>query len=245
MCGRINQHRRRATYANAIGWEGPDLSRSKNADDRAAVLMKCWGPNRIPFYNMPPGLFPDVMHTLHEGRPQFDTIHWGYQPPWAKDKGLPMSINARLETAATKPFFRHMFAQGRVIVPANGWFEWTGDTKPKQPWYIRLKTDSPMFLAAITNFRPFTHQDKQVGFVIITAATDGGLVDVHDRRPVVFSPEDARLWMDNALLPEQADTPARTRSMPPNSFEWYKVSTVVNNARNNIPEAIVSLRAQS
>ena len=174
-----------------------------------------------------------MMHTLANEKPGFDVIHWGYQPPWAKDKGMPMTINARLETAATKPYFRHMFRQGRAIVPADGWYEWTGDKGRKQPWYIRLKTDRPMLLAAITNFRPFTDQDKQVGMVIVTAAADGGMVDVHDRRPVVLAPEDARLWMDNTLPAEQADMLARNRSLPPESFEWYRVSTDVNNARHN------------
>lgn len=197
-----------------------------------------WGPNSIRHYNLSPGMAPQMMHTQQDGKPLFEQIYWGYRPPWAKEKGLPPSINARIETAATKPYFRHMFREGRIIVPADGWYEWTKVERHKQPWYIRLKSDRPLFLAAISNFRPRTFQTKEVGFVIVTAAADAGLLDVHDRRPVVFDPQDARIWMDNSLPPEQAEQLARNRSLPPESFEWYRVSSDVNNARHNEPYLI-------
>jgi putative SOS response-associated peptidase YedK len=103
----------------------------------------------------------------------------------------------------------------------------------KQPWYIRLKTDRPMFLAAITNPKPGEESIEGRGFVIVTAAADGGMVDVHDRRLVVFSPDDAALWMDNTLAAEQAEQLARNMSLPTEAFEWYQVSTDVNQVGNN------------
>lgn len=42
-----------------------------------------------------------------------------------------------------------------VIVPADGWYDWTGEKGHKQPWYIRLKADKPMFMAGITNWKPY------------------------------------------------------------------------------------------
>jgi putative SOS response-associated peptidase YedK len=56
---------------------------------------------------------------------------------------------------------------------------------------------------------------------------------VRDRRPVVLAPEDARLWMDHDFSTEQAEQLARAASLPPDAFEWHKVSTDVNNTRNN------------
>jgi len=38
-----------------------------------------------------------------------------------------------------------MWKSGRAIVPADGWYEWTGEAGKKQPWHIRLKTRRPMF----------------------------------------------------------------------------------------------------
>jgi putative SOS response-associated peptidase YedK len=39
--------------------------------------------------------------------------------------GQPV-INARSETAATLPTFRRPFAEGRCLVPADGFYEWRG-----------------------------------------------------------------------------------------------------------------------
>jgi putative SOS response-associated peptidase YedK len=46
-----------------------------------------------------------------------------------------MAISARIERAATGRYFRHMWREGRVIVPADGWYEWTGEEGRKQPWH--------------------------------------------------------------------------------------------------------------
>jgi putative SOS response-associated peptidase YedK len=38
--------------------------------------------------------------------------------------------------------------------------------------------------------------DERDGFVIITAASDQGMVDIPDRKPLVLSTENAREWID-------------------------------------------------
>lgn len=43
--------------------------------------------------------------------------------------------------------------------------------------------------------RAFERGDEAEGFLIVTAAADQGLVDIHDRRPLVMTPEAAREWM--------------------------------------------------
>jgi putative SOS response-associated peptidase YedK len=226
MCGRITRHSLRRQYAEAMGWP---------ADTSGKLWDIRYGPDPRASWNIPPGTSIDIMDTL-EGNEQFHWIHWGYKAPYGN---IPMAINARLETAASGRFFRHMFREGRVIVSANGWFEWTGEKGKKQPWYIRLKDGQPAFMAAITNWKPAQEQTKQVGVVIVTAAADGGLADVHDRRPVVLAPADARLWMDNSLPAEQADQLARAKCLPPEAFELYKVSPMVNRAsEHDGPECV-------
>ena len=70
-----------------------------------------------------------------------------------------------------------------MIIPGGGWFEWTVEGGKKQPWYITRKVEAPIFMAGLTNFRPYTEQDVEVGFVIVTEDCEGGMVDIHDRRP--------------------------------------------------------------
>jgi putative SOS response-associated peptidase YedK len=219
MCGRITQHRAKLAYAMEIGWNVDAFGEGSG--------------DRLPNWNVPPGSSPWLMHSFRDGQSSIDMVNWGYRPSWAAEKGIAIAINARLEKAATGPYFRSLFKSGRAIVPADGWYEWTGEPGKKQPWYVRLKTDRPMFLAAITNYRPDKELHDDSGFVIVTAAADGGLVDVHDRRPVVFAPEDATLWMDNDLPAQQAERLARSVSLPPEAFEWYRVSKDVNKVGTN------------
>jgi len=76
------------------------------------------------------------------------------------------------------------------------------------------------------------------GFVIITADSAGGMVDIHDRRPVVLTPELAREWLDPATPKERAEQMVFHQGEPAEAFEWFKVGTAVGNVRNNGPELI-------
>ena len=80
-------------------------------------------------------------------------------------------------------------------MPSEGSYEWVkdpNDPKKKQPYFIRLKNQKPMFFGALAQTRPGLDEQDGDGFVIITASCDQGMVDIHDRRPLVLSPEQAR-----------------------------------------------------
>ena len=51
---------------------------------------------------------------------------------------------------------------------------------------------------------PFESGDEAEGFLIVTAAAEQGLVDIHDRRPLVLTPEAAREWMRQDVTGAQA-----------------------------------------
>lgn len=56
---------------------------------------------------------------------QLRVARWGLLPSWAKDPAMARrAINARAESAATKPFFRDAMASFRAVVPADCWYEW-------------------------------------------------------------------------------------------------------------------------
>jgi len=224
MCGRIAQYKSKFDYATELGGDGSAFPEV--------------GEDFYPNWNVPPGSYPWLMHRFNDGHARIDKVHWGYRPTWAVEKGLPMAINARIEKAASGAFFRHLWKSGRAIVPADGWYEWTGAPRHKQPWYIRLKTDRPMFLAALTDFRPGKELHEGSGFVIITATAEGGMVDVHDRRPVVFGADDAQLWLDAALPVEQAERLARSMMLPTEMFAWYTVSKDASRVGTNDPHLI-------
>src|SRR3990172_9469485 len=55
-------------------------------------------------------------------------------------------INARSETAARLPMFREPFADGRCLVPADGFYEWQGSRGERGPLWVHDRM--PVVLSA-------------------------------------------------------------------------------------------------
>ncbi|CAI8731708.1 Abasic site processing protein [Pseudomonas chlororaphis] len=128
----------------------------------------------------------------------------------------------------------------RAICPIDGWFEWVDEGEPKkQPYFIRRKDGAPSLCASIGQLPDADEgHGEHDGFVIITADSAGGMVDIHDRRPVVLSPELAREWINLATPKERAEQMALHQGEQAEAFEWFKVSAAVRNAHNQEPELL-------
>jgi putative SOS response-associated peptidase YedK len=98
-----------------------------------------------------------------------------------------------------------------------------------------------MFMAALAEVHVGLEPNEGDGFVIITAASDAGMVDIHDRRPLVLGPADARAWIDPEVPAEDAERLAREQCLPVEAFEWFAVGKEVGNVRNEGAELIVML----
>jgi len=155
-------------------------------------------------------------------------LHWGLVPFWAKEKKIGSKmINARLETVATKPAFRNAFKKRRCLIPADGFFEWTGSKRQKQPVYITLPDRRPLVFAGLW--------EDWLGYLsstIITREAVGPLKEIHDRMPVVLQPDVYGKWMDHGssdarYLQDLLSCGSVT------DFTFYPVSKQVNVVRNN------------
>ncbi|HHZ9088991.1 DUF159 family protein [Pseudomonas aeruginosa] len=171
-------------------------------------------------------------------------IKWGWRPGWARDRAAP--INARAENVAHGRFFSAAWHH-RALCPVSGWFEWVAEGGArKQPYHIQHADGSPVLCAAIGQFPGLEdEQAEQHGFVIITADSAGGMVDIHDRRPVVLPPELAREWIDPATTPERAEQIVLHQGEQSESFRWYAVDPAVGNVRNQGPQLIEPHRSAS
>src|SRR5450830_1474465 len=96
-----------------------------------------------------------------------------------------------------------------------------------------------MFFAGLAEVHQGLEPYPRDGFVIITAASDQGMLDIHDRRPLVLAPEHAREWIDPELSPTRAEDIAKNLCLPVEAFEWYPVGTAVGNVRNQGAELIL------
>ncbi len=225
MCGRYSIYEAMDYYLKELG--------SKQ------IVINGYDEWPIERYNVAPTTKVQIIRSTMDGL-SIDKIRWGWSPFWAKGK-RPDPINARVETVTTGKFFKQLWPNGRVIAPANGWFEWVkdlDDPKVKQPYFIRLKSPAPMFYGALAQVTPGLEPGDEDGFVIITAASDQGMVDIHDRRPLVLTPEHANEWLDPELSPVRAEEIAKDCCRPAKDFEWYRVSKAVGSVRNRGPELI-------
>ena len=97
-------------------------------------------------FNVAPRQYVPVV-VAEDGTRAVRPMNWGLAPAWAKDPAEgPRPINARGETAATKPTFRTPFRRRRRLAPAAGFYEWQPDPGepggPKTPHLFRLAGES-------------------------------------------------------------------------------------------------------
>ena len=221
MCGRFDQSQTARYYAHVIGWA--DALVDSEAE---------------PAFNVSPGTFRPLFH-LQDGQPRVDDVFWSYRARWAAGK-VPVCINARLDKLAGR-YWRGLLQHGRALVPAEGWYEWTGEKGRRQPWHIHRADRAPLFMAALAQFGPATGVREETGFVLVTDDASGGMLDLHDRRPLVFDARDAALWLNPALLPDEALTLARACALPADAFAWHPVSPAMNRAGADGPQAALPL----
>jgi putative SOS response-associated peptidase YedK len=117
MCGRYKLSRRKQIveeYCDAVSGE------------------EDWAPR----YNIAPSQpIPVIRQNPKESVRELSLMRWGLIPSWAKDaSGASRMINARAETASTKPPFRDAMKSRRCLIPADGFYEWMRTGNAKQPY---------------------------------------------------------------------------------------------------------------
>lgn len=187
-------------------------------------------------YNVAPGTRVMLLNR-RQGKMKFDPVFWGYKPDWWHKA---MLINARAETASTGRMFKPLWQNGRVVVPANGWFEWAKTNEGKQPYFIYRKSRQLVFFAAIGK-TPFDKDHGHEGFVILTANSNQGMIDIHNRMPVVLPTEALIEWLSEDTIPERADEIVHEAALPEDDFKWHKVSKAVKDIYNQGAEHIDTL----
>jgi putative SOS response-associated peptidase YedK len=219
MCGRFTQYRTREEYLKEF------------ADEVERQIAHDHEP--IGRYNVAPGSRVLLLNQ-RDDKLHLDPVHWGYGPEWWDKAPL---INARVETAATGRMFKPLWNHGRAIVMADGWYEWKRDGSKKQPYFIYHESGKPIFFAAIGK-APYEKENDNEGFVIVTAESDKGLVDIHDRRPLVIEPKSIMEWLDPETSSERASEIAKDESVPADEFTWHPVAKTVGNVKNQTADLI-------
>lgn len=82
------------------------------------------------------------------------------------------------------------------MIPADGFYEW--DTQ-KQPVYFYLGGGKPFAFAGLWDTWKSPAGETVNSCTVITTTPNQLLRKVHDRMPVIVSPDDYDLWLDRGL----------------------------------------------
>jgi putative SOS response-associated peptidase YedK len=182
-----------------------------------------------PRYNIAPTQpVPVIRQNSKDPRRELSLMRWGLIPWWAKDSsGSAMMINARSETAATKPAFRDPFTSRRCLAPADGFYEWQRRGKVKQPYCFEINGGELFAFAGLWDRWKDPSGQWVKSCSILTTTPNAVTSSVHDRTPVILDPDSYDLW----LYPGMKNAGAVSellRPYDPRLMRCYPVSTRVN-----------------
>ena len=202
--------------------------------------------NLQPRFNVAPTQAAPVVRKTG-GEKNMDMLRWGLIPPWSKDASIASKlINARGETVAEKPSFRSAYESRRCLVPVDGFYEWRTEGGKKQPFRIGFREGKPFAFAGLWESWTVPEGLKDTGdtvetFTIVTTNANPKLVPIHHRMPVIVDPTDYELWLEGGS--DEANAVIKPFSQDDMAF--YRVSTRVNNVRNDDEACVEPLKRAS
>jgi putative SOS response-associated peptidase YedK len=220
MCGRFLLFSSRDELAQLLDLDPADL------------------PTLFPRYNVAPTQGIPAARLADDGRRTVAELRWGLIPSWAKDAKIGYSlINARAETVAEKPAFRGSFKARRCLIPASGFYEWAATrSRQKQPYHFRLRDGRPFAFAGLWERWAGRDGEPIESCSIITTEANAVVRPVHERMPVILSPEGFAAWLD-AHTPA-ADLLALLRPYPEGEMAAAPANPYVNSPRNQGPKCL-------
>lgn len=207
MCGR---------YTLALGRPGEfDARFGGHVDIRALRRYNVAPTEAVPVVRR--GASNDERRTIN--------AYWGLLPPWASSRSERLKpINARVETLTEKKLFAPLVAKAehRVLIPADGWYEWMrredprkqGATPSKVPFRHTVDDGEPVAFAGLAreirlrdevagvdpHDRPYgapgTDEHRLLTVAIVTCEASPSAARLHDRMPAVLAgPEEEAAWL--------------------------------------------------
>ena len=190
-----------------------------------------------PRYNIAPTQPYFIVRLEYENR-KAEAARWGLVNRSAKDASQAARfINARAESLEVRSAFREAFRKRRCVIPADGFFEWTGPKTARRPiWFHR--GDSGLLLFAGL----YEAWQKEPGiwettFTIITTAANATMAPYHDRMPVILPDARADDWM-TPLCPDAMALKPMLAPAPDDLLLTTPVSPRLNNPKFDSPELL-------
>jgi putative SOS response-associated peptidase YedK len=160
-------------------------------------------PNFQPRFNVCPTDPADTV-VARGGARELVEMRWGLVPYWWNKplKELRLAtFNARVETVATKPFFREPFKSKRCLMPVSGYFEWQDTPGGKQPWYFTARDRAPVLTIAglWDEWKDKATGERVKSCTMIITRPNEFIAEVHDRMPVLLQREQFEHWLSGDM----------------------------------------------
>ena len=168
----------------------PYVDEARNSALGKKMIVTLGKPLKTEGEIFPTDMVP-VIATSKSRRQTVFLMVWGFDV-----KGLDRPVvNARVETAGTKPSFKDSWLTRRCIIPTSYYFEWEhfkrpdGKTKTGDKYAIQPEGSSVTYLAGLYQLQEYRGLNYPV-FTVLTREPSEELKKIHDRMPMVM-PEDA------------------------------------------------------
>lgn len=183
----------------------PFVDRAMQSSLRETMITKLGRPLKVEGEIRPTDIAPVVAPSPKAQTPTVYPMVWGFTNP--RGNGAPL-VNARVETAATKPFWKEAWKSHRCIIPASYYFEWEhlaasdGTKKSGQKYMIQPQGSPVAYLAGL-------YQIEERGgirfpvFTVLTREPGDNIAFIHDRMPVILPKESVKQWLAPDGAPEE------------------------------------------
>jgi putative SOS response-associated peptidase YedK len=191
-----------------------------------------------PFFHVTGFVFPPLPIVTNAQPNVIVSARWGLIPSWVRSSEQAnelraLTLNARSETMFQKPSFRQAAANGRALLPVNGFIEWQQQGKKKQPFFIHHPNGGVFSLGCLWS----TWMEPQTGellssFSIVTTQANNLMSTIHNtkQRMPVFVPEHHReQWLHSE---QQHDV---MEMCQPSEYPWIatEISRDISNVKVN------------
>lgn len=195
-----------------------------------------------PRYSLAP---TDIGLVITADRPnEMQMMHFGLVPYWSKDKKSAYKmINARSETLLETKSYKPLVEQGkRCLVLADGFYEWQTVNGQKLPYRFTVSQREVFAFAGLwSRWKDPATGEPYETYTVITTTPNQLLGGIHDRMPVILPKEYEQAWLSKDV--PVADLMKLLNPYPEDDMHKFRVSTDVNNVRNNHADIMLPLNS--
>lgn len=178
--------------------ESPELREIVEEMNRSPLVEKWQKTTAIKSYGeiRPTDVVPVIAPNRAGARAVFP-MKWGFS-------GKSLLVNARSETAASKPTFKESWERRRCIVPASWYFEWEhllsneGKTRTGDKYMIQPKGSTMTWLCGL-----YRIEEGFPVFVVLTREPGEEIRFIHDRMPLILPERCIDDWIRPDTRPEE------------------------------------------